>query len=113
MQPTPVISTLLVLLTGSLAAFNPDAAVKNYNGKDFLDEKKTYFLEWSVEWNNKLLLFNITVKGLGWVGLGFSKDGTMKDADIVVAGVSPNRRPYITVRVIHLTRPPSITILLC
>lgn len=89
----------LTLLTSGIFAAVPtmDTVVKDFHGKEFLDGRGEYLLEWTIDWRNRMMIFNITVATSGWIGFGFSKDGQMKDADMVVAGVSPDQRPYITV----------------
>ncbi|ODN04974.1 DBH-like monooxygenase protein 1 [Orchesella cincta] len=86
----------LLLAAVTAADVVVDGVLKNYSDKQFLDFKNRYFLEWNVDWIRKQVLFNVSVATSGWVGIGLSKDGTMKNADIVIAGVSFNGKPYIS-----------------
>ncbi len=67
-----------------------------YRGRKVLDSKGRCVLEWEVDHKTKFITFNITCSTTGWVGLGFSKDGQMKKADLVIGGVGSNG-PYIVV----------------
>lgn len=75
-----------------------DRVVKDYHGQAYLDFRQKYHLEWTIDWRSNTMLFNITVATNGWIGFGFSKDGKMKEADLVIAGVATNRQPYVTVK---------------
>ncbi|CAL8081547.1 unnamed protein product [Orchesella dallaii] len=88
--------SVIVLAAVISAVVAIDSVLMNYNDKQFMDSKRRYFVEWTVDWAQKELIFNISVATSGWVGFGFSKDGTMKNGDMMIAGVSPDGKPYIT-----------------
>lgn len=63
-----------------------------------LDPNGKYLLEWLVDWNQKRITFNVTVKTTGYVGFGLiRRAGKMTGADIVIGGVYPNGRSYFSV----------------
>jgi len=45
-----------------------------------------------------MIVFELSVETTGYVGFGLSVHGGMTAADILIAGVSPNGKPYIGVR---------------
>ncbi|CAL8081532.1 unnamed protein product [Orchesella dallaii] len=88
---------VILALTGLISAdVIIDGVLVNYSNRQFLDFKRKYSLEWTVNWSRKEVIFNISVATTGWVGIGFSKDGTMKNADIMMAGVTRDGKPYIS-----------------
>lgn len=92
-----IIAIFAMVAAGVVANHTPDSVRKDYQGKAILDPKGNYQLEWRVEWDKRRITLNITVITNGYVGFGLSPDGTMKDADIVVAGVGPDGKPYLSV----------------
>lgn len=69
-----------------------------YHGREVLDSKGRYILEWFVNYKTKMITFKITCKTTGWVGLGLSKDGKMKNADMMIGGVRFGGQSYLVVR---------------
>ncbi|XP_061098639.1 DBH-like monooxygenase protein 2 homolog [Conger conger] len=55
-------------------------------------------LRWGFDQLQNEITFELTVKTMGWVGLGFSPNGRMAGADIVIGGVAPNGSTYFTDR---------------
>lgn len=86
-----------IVVVGTTANLSIDTVVKDYHDQLYLDSKQKYHLDWNIDWHQKMLFFKITVRTNGWVGFGFSKNGLMEDADMVIAGVGPNNSPYILV----------------
>lgn len=68
----------------------------------YLDFNKTYQLSW--KFNSSHIEFHTEVKTLGYVALGLSLDGTLKNADVFIAGVS-NGQSYSSVSqmILHKT----------
>ena len=60
-----------------------------------MDPEKRYLLSW--KFDNKTIIFQVIAQTTGWIGLGFSSNGAMTGADIVVAWVE-NGQGYISVR---------------
>ncbi|ODN04980.1 DBH-like monooxygenase protein 1 [Orchesella cincta] len=87
---------VLLLVVAAAADVIIDGILKNYSDKQFLDHKRRYQLEYLVDWEGKRVVFNVTVETIGWVGLGISKDGTMNNADIMIAGVTQEGKQYIS-----------------
>lgn len=77
---------------GEYSHYNP------YHAEMVVDSKGRYLLEYTVDYNAKTITFNLTVHTTGWVGIGLSKDGTMKDADIMVGWVDSYDHGYLMVR---------------
>lgn len=59
------------------------------------DQNTTYQLKWLVDWNQKRVVFNVTVKTTGF-GL-IRRAGETTGADIIIGGVFPNGRSYFSV----------------
>ena len=68
-----------------------------------LDSDGQYNLQWILD--DTTVTFNVTVKTLGWIGLGFSWYGTMFGADIALGWVSKDGTAHITVRLHTYHRP--------
>lgn len=69
-----------------------------YRHTEILDSLGKYLLEWQVDWLQKRVTFNVTVKTKGYVGFGLSDNGKMTGADIVVGGMLPNGQTYFSDR---------------
>ncbi|XP_036406203.1 DBH-like monooxygenase protein 2 homolog [Megalops cyprinoides] len=65
---------------------------------EHLDQDQNVTLRWGFDETRDEITFELTVKTTGWVGLGFSPNGGMAGADIVIGGVSPNGSTYFTDR---------------
>ncbi|ODM93184.1 DBH-like monooxygenase protein 2 [Orchesella cincta] len=79
----------------------PPSIVQNvdpYRHTVNLDSRGKYVLEWSVDWKEQRVYFNVTASTNGWVGFGLSKKGTMKGADIVIGGVDKGGKAYFSDR---------------
>ncbi|XP_074653681.1 DBH-like monooxygenase protein 1 [Tubulanus polymorphus] len=64
-------------------------APRHFSRKAFLDPAKKYLLEWQYDGPpSTVITFRVTVKTTGYVGFGLSRNGAMKDADIVVGWVT-------------------------
>lgn len=68
-----------------------------YRHVETLDAEGKYVLEWMVDWDNKKVIFNVTVETTGYVGLGLSSAGKMSGADVIMGGVLSNGKPYFSV----------------
>nr|XP_039260890.1 uncharacterized protein LOC120337231 isoform X2 [Styela clava] len=67
-------------------------SVKGYKK---LDEAGDVVLQWSTAYTSEAVIFiQLSAPTTGWVGLGFSPGNTMKDADLIVAGIKDGN-PYI------------------
>lgn len=69
-----------------------------YRHYEILDKEGKYQLEWLVDWEASRITFNVTVRTLGYVGLGLSGKGKMSGADIVIGGVRSNGTVYFSDR---------------
>lgn len=67
-----------------------------------LDPAGKYELEWLVNWEEKRIIFNVTVQTTGYVGFGLSSssgNSKMRGADIVIGGISASTgKPYFSDR---------------
>lgn len=66
-----------------------------------LDQEGKYELEWLVDWDEKRIIFNVTVQTTGYVGFGLSSssgNSKMKGADIVIGGIKASGEPYFSDR---------------
>lgn len=68
-----------------------------YNGFEILDPEQKYVLEWTVNWSQRRVHFNVTVQTKGYIGFGLTSDGTMQGADIVMGGVRADGSSYFSV----------------
>jgi len=57
-----------------------------------------YTVSWDVDRKTQIVKFTVVADTEGYVGLGFADSGTMKDADIVIGGVNPDKTTYFTDR---------------
>ncbi|XP_050995492.1 DBH-like monooxygenase protein 2 homolog [Labeo rohita] len=57
---------------------------------EYLDHKNHVLLRWGFDEIQRTILFEVTVNTTGWVGFGFSPNGGMAGADIVIGGVGPD-----------------------
>ncbi|XP_052826060.1 DBH-like monooxygenase protein 1 homolog [Octopus bimaculoides] len=69
-----------------LSCFASSVLADDYFHSLYLDFNKTYHLSW--KFNKSHIEFHAEVKTLGYVALGLSMDGGLKNADIFIAGVS-------------------------
>lgn len=63
---------------------------------EYLDEKHMVCLMWGFDNLKGNITFKLEVNTTGWVGFGFSPNGGMKGADMVMGGVGPDGS-YFTV----------------
>jgi hypothetical protein len=61
-----------------------------------LDDDGKYILAWEVDGDT--ITFEVEVETTGYVGFGISPFGSMTGADIFIAGVGEDGKPYSTVR---------------
>jgi len=66
--------------------------------EQILDQNGHYFVHWSIDYENKLVRFNVTCLTTGYVGFGLSTNGGMTGSDIVIGGVHPNGTIYFEVK---------------
>ena len=57
------------------------------NSSDIFRDGSLIF-SWKIDSTSKKITFNIDAETTGWVGLGFSPDGTMKNADMIMCYMS-------------------------
>ena len=62
-----------------------------------LDPAGKYHLEYEINVATKLARFHVAVETKGYVGFGFSPNGGMTGADIVIGGVYDNGFSYFAV----------------
>ena len=62
-----------------------------------LDDDGKVTLAWEVDEATGIITFEIEAQTLGYVGFGISPQGSMTGADIFIAGVDPDGKPYATV----------------
>lgn len=85
----------LFLLVFNLREFN--CTHNPYRHTEILDAKGNYRLQWEFREASSIIIFNITAKTSGWVGLGLGRSSSMSDADMVVGGVYPSGQPFLIV----------------
>ncbi|XP_014787916.1 DBH-like monooxygenase protein 1 [Octopus bimaculoides] len=69
-----------------LSCFGSSVLADDYFHSLYMDLNKTYQLSW--KFNKSHIEFHTEVKTLGYVALGLSMDGSLKNADVFFAGVS-------------------------
>lgn len=99
MCPTKVTMRKLVILVTTAVALVGLASAAHWDHAVDLDEN--YRLLWSI--NNQDITFEVQARTLGYVGLGFSTDGSIYGADIVIGWVDNGQvhfqvRPCRTIR---------------
>lgn len=57
---------------------------------EYLDSGSSVLLRWGFDLVKDSIMFELSVKTTGWVGFGFSPNGGMEGADIVIGGVGPD-----------------------
>ncbi|XP_022225581.2 MOXD1 homolog 1 isoform X1 [Drosophila obscura] len=60
---------------------------QNWKRHIMMDSNGLYWLQWWINLNEKTISFEVNVNTRGFIGLGFSKDGRMSSADIVLLWV--------------------------
>lgn len=65
---------------------------------EYLDQNRLVHLSWGFDQQGNIT-FELVVNTTGWVGFGFSPNGAMKGADIVIGGMRP-AGSYFAVRLI-------------
>ncbi|XP_039261852.2 uncharacterized protein LOC120338002 isoform X1 [Styela clava] len=63
------------------------------SSSEYLDHDETIKLEWSLK--DESIIFKLSAPTTGWIGLGFSRTRTMKDADLIIVGVARDGEPYV------------------
>lgn len=55
---------------------------------EIMDGNGLYLMEWTIDNNNKDIIFTITVNTRGYIGIGFShKSGKMANSDLILAWI--------------------------
>jgi hypothetical protein len=62
-----------------------------------LGPEGVYNIEWEVSGDKKVITFELTVRSLGYIGLGVSPNGTMVGADIAAVEIRENGSGELTV----------------
>lgn len=94
----PAVKVILVLC--QLFILKSDAYYLDnnpYRHKQILGPKASFVVEWSVNWKDRSILFQVSAETKGWVGFGLSKDGRMINSDAVIGGVDLSGKPYFNV----------------
>lgn len=88
-----------------VSEFNSDVNLNKRDLRDFvpwthsqtLDQKGHVILRWQPR--HQEILFRVEAKTKGYVGIGFSPNGGMEGADILIGGVNDNDlKPYLMVK---------------
>ncbi|XP_078655821.1 DBH-like monooxygenase protein 1 homolog isoform X2 [Branchiostoma floridae x Branchiostoma belcheri] len=69
-----------------------------YRRRDVLDKGGKYSLGWTVDVEEKVVVFSVEVETRGWIGLGLSPHGGMPDSDIVIGWVDGKGNAFLTDR---------------
>lgn len=80
----PLLALFAVVLIGVTLASAVDAGVALAQSA-YLDPEEKFHIAWS--YSDDDITITMTVNTTGWFGLGFSENGGMAGADIIVAGV--------------------------
>jgi len=62
-----------------------------------LDDKGRVVLQWELSPDETEIIFDLSAETTGFVGFGISPQGGMTGADIFIAGVDSNGKPYSSV----------------
>uniref|UniRef100_A0A914XB51 DOMON domain-containing protein n=1 Tax=Plectus sambesii TaxID=2011161 RepID=A0A914XB51_9BILA len=91
--------TAASILLALFAASSAQEPQPNFTHHAVLDPNGKYLLNWNPPTNGSdYFTFECVVATRGWLGLGFSPNGAMTDADIVIAWVDANGNPQISDR---------------
>lgn len=94
--PRDIMSALLSFLVVSLAWTTPTWAM-DYNLTYSVSLDRDVNLKWGFDIHQENITFELTIRTIGWVSLGFSPQGGMYNADIVMGGYGSNES-YFSVR---------------
>ena len=64
---------------------------------EHLDQEQLVTLQWGFNDVQGIITFRLSIRTTGWVGFGFSPNGGMPGADIVIGGIGPNGTSYFSV----------------
>jgi len=56
-----------------------------------------FTVNWILHDDKKSIFFNVTAKADGWIAIGFSEDGSMTDADMIIATVTSDTEVKVQV----------------
>lgn len=68
-----------------------------YHHKHILGPDGNYTLEWTVLWESKTIVFNVSAECKGYIGMGLSKTGSISGSDFVIGGIDSSGKPYFSV----------------
>lgn len=68
-----------------------------YHHKHILGPNGNYTLEWTVHWESKTIVFNVSAECKGYIGLGLSKTGSVSGSDFVIGGIDSSGKSYLSV----------------
>ncbi len=68
-----------------------------YHHKHILGPNGNYTLEWTVHWESKSIVFNVSAECKGYIGLGLSKTGSISGSDFVIGGIDSSGKSYLSV----------------
>ncbi|XP_068433572.1 DBH-like monooxygenase protein 2 homolog [Clinocottus analis] len=88
-SPLPFLLGLFFIWTKGAGASDPNLPFMEY-----LDQDHMVCLKWGFDNPQGTITFELVVNTTGWVGLGFSPNGGMIGADIVIGGVGPDGRYF-------------------
>ncbi len=92
---------LLALLLPAVLAAHIDLSTYPLTA-DLRPATGSYRLHWSVE--GQSIRFAVNVSTTGWVGLGLSPTGGMRNSDIVIGWVNDQGQAFLHVRIFNSTK---------
>ena len=95
-----IIFLLTILVLTALASGSPPAPSESFKNSIVLVEPDKYILHWNYDKTD--VTFEIQVKDAVWAAFGFSPNGGMANADVVVAFNHPNGSNHFSDR--HITK---------
>lgn len=67
---------------------SPNIQHNKWQRMEIMDGNGLYLMEWTIDNNNKDIIFTITVNTRGYIGIGFShKSGKMANSDLILAWI--------------------------
>ncbi|XP_029437160.1 putative DBH-like monooxygenase protein 2 [Rhinatrema bivittatum] len=65
-------------------------------------------LRWGVDHDKEVILFELQVKTIGWIGFGLSPSGELEGSDMVIGGVHSDKSIYFSDRHMKEEWPPEV-----
>ena len=97
-----LVTVAIIALLGSACVCHFEEPIKNQISND-----DAYTLSWSLNQEDKLIKFDLSVKTTGWVGFGISPDGRMPNSDMYIGYVKKDGKAVVEDRfAISKSLPP-------